>query len=393
MERNFPDWIEAYLSYTRHTESPERFNYWAAVSTLAGLLKRQVWIDMGEFEWIPNFYIVFVAPPGVAAKSTTAGIGMKMLKEMGVVHFGPDAGTWQGLIKLFPTAQESVDLPDGTRRVMSAVTLSISELGTFYRPDEDHMTDILVDLWDGKDGAWNKSTVISGNEQIISPCLNLIGCTTPSWIQRNVPEYMISGGFTSRTIFVFGDEKRQLVAYPGLVSPKSERETHRKKLIEDLWQIHEKFRGEVVLDPEAILFGQKWYEHHWNSPRPTHLNSDRYDGYFARKQTAVHKMAMVIAAARRNTPIILKEDLEAAISRISSIEADMIQVFSRIGSSDEAQAIEALIKCIRRSRRITQADAWRMLINQIGDYRRFLAAIHSAQKAGLIKVTGDWMEA
>jgi hypothetical protein len=76
------------------------------------------------------------------------------------------------------------------------------------------MVDLLVSLWDGKQGAFEKKTKGSGSDSVENPWINLIACTTPAWIAGNFPEYMIGGGFTSRCIFVYAEKKAKLVAYP-----------------------------------------------------------------------------------------------------------------------------------------------------------------------------------
>ena len=97
MPRHFTHWIKAYLDYTKASESPDSFHFWTAVSTLAGALRRRVWQDQLLFQWIPNFYIVFVAPAGIATKSTTLNFGMNLLEKVPDVVFGPESGSWQGL--------------------------------------------------------------------------------------------------------------------------------------------------------------------------------------------------------------------------------------------------------------------------------------------------------
>jgi len=76
-------------------------HFWTGVSTLAGALRRKVWVDMGYFKWFPNFYIILVAPPGIVSKSTTAGIGMSLLRQVPDIQFGPDVITWQALVQSF----------------------------------------------------------------------------------------------------------------------------------------------------------------------------------------------------------------------------------------------------------------------------------------------------
>ena len=62
---------------------------WVGVSTIAGALRRKVWIDQAYFKWYPNFYIILVAPPGIVAKSTTASLGMRLCGVSPVSASGP----------------------------------------------------------------------------------------------------------------------------------------------------------------------------------------------------------------------------------------------------------------------------------------------------------------
>ena len=59
------------MEYTAPLESPDRMHFWTGVSTIAGALRRKVWIDQRYFQWTPNFYIVLAAPAGIIAKSST----------------------------------------------------------------------------------------------------------------------------------------------------------------------------------------------------------------------------------------------------------------------------------------------------------------------------------
>src|SRR6266699_3166770 len=130
--RHFENCLRAYMAYTRDSESPDAFHFWCAVSTVAGALRRRVWIDMRKFVWTPNFYIILVGPPGVAAKSTSISIGAKLLSRVPGLTFGPESMTWQALAECLSTSTEFVKyyLPSGEEATipMSALTVTISEL-------------------------------------------------------------------------------------------------------------------------------------------------------------------------------------------------------------------------------------------------------------------------
>lgn len=343
--RIFPNWISEFMQFASYGEAPPYVYFWVGASTIAGALRRQVWIDQKYFKWLPNLYVILVAPPGIIAKSTTSAIGMNLLREVPGVHFGPDVVTWQALIQSMANSREMVDI-NGTFYPMSAITIESSEFGTLLNPNDREMVDMLVSLWDGKDGTFRKMTKTSGNDEIANPFVNIIACTTPAWIEGNFPEYMIGGGFTSRCIFVYAEEKFQYVAYPHLAVPKDFQQ-HKEQLIHDL-EVISQLRGEVKLTQDAIEWGIAWYQKHYAN-RPEHLDNDRFGGYIARKQTHIHKLATILSASQRDDLLITSKDLELANDLVSGLEVNMTRVFDRIGKTDDTRRASELVSYCKQA--------------------------------------------
>ena len=381
-KRFFSNWLREYIDYTQHSEAPDVLHFWTGISVIAGALRRRVWIEQRYFQWTPNFYIFFVGPPGIVSKSTTAAVGMRLLKEIEGVNFGPESITWQSLTKSLAEATELILMPDGLMHPMSCLTIVASELGTFFNPQDREMVDVLVSLWDGQKGVWRRTTKTQGADTIENPWLNIIGCTTPSWLSINFPEYMVGGGFTSRSVFIYADKKRQFVAYPGLHIDDKSFQATTDKLVHDLLIISN-LAGEYKLDKDAIEWGTTWYKAHW-SHRPSHMSSERYGGYIARKQTHIHKLAMVLAAAQRNELIITQNDLETSAEIVTSIEADMINIFSQIGSKEESLHTRELLTLIRHEREMPRRKLWRIVMHLYRDVSEFEAGLVSLLEAGYI---------
>jgi hypothetical protein len=239
MARLLQNWLKSYCQYTSASEAPLDFHFWVGVSTVAGALRRQVWIDQLLFKWVPNFYIIFVGPPGIVTKSTTLSIGYALLSKVPGVHFGPDSVTWHGLGKKFETAFEYKVYKNGgvdMKIPMSPLTCSISELGTFLRPDDKGLVSFLTDIWDGKDRPFSHATKDSGEITIENPWLNVIGATTPTWMANNFPPSLLSEGIGSRVVFVYGDTKRHLTAYPSRSIPVNDYRDQESNL-KALWRV------------------------------------------------------------------------------------------------------------------------------------------------------------
>ena len=388
MPRNFSNWLTAYGSYTSDSESPPDFHFWTGVWTIGAALRRRVWIDMRKFQWTPNFYIILVGPPGIVSKSTTSRTGARLLEKIDGIKFGPPSITWQKLTDSLAAAVEHMKhtMPDGSEEFlpMSCLTIQVSELGTFLKMDDASLVDVLVDLWDGQLGSWGHSTKTSGETLIKNPWLNILGCTTPAWLKEHFPQHLIGGGLTSRIVFVYGDTKAKLIAYPDEEIKTDDYRLLETRLIEDLKQIAV-MQGEYKLSLDARVWGQNWYATHWGAARGKGVASSRYEGYLARKQTHMHKVAIVLAAAESNNLTIERSHLEKADVLLQNTEPHMVKVFDSIGVAPEARHVHEILPFLRAFGFLTTDELWKHVMNLMSQ-KDFEDALRSAIRGGLVLV-------
>lgn len=398
MPRHFKHWLKAYCEFTAVSEAPLEFHFWTGVSTLAATLKRRVWRDELQFKWTPNFYIIFVGPAGVVTKSTTLNIGYQILRNVKddqgreIVHFGPDSMTWHGLAKRFEMASAYETYTDRSgnqqRILMSPLTCSVSELGTFLRPDDKGLVSFLTDVWDGKDRPFGHYTKDSGNLNIENPWLNVIGATTPEWMQNNFPVSLLNEGLGARTIFIYGDKKRHYTAYPSRQVKATNYHDQETKLVEDLQYIA-KLGGPIDMTEEAFKWGEAWYKKHLEG-RELHMASSRYSGYLARKQTHMHKLAIILSLAQRDDLLITKDDLEQANEILLQAEQSMIRVFESVGVVDEAKHVAEVVAFVRAHQWIGINELYYSHCHNIMAQRDFAMAVKQAVEGQLlIYVTKD----
>jgi hypothetical protein len=386
IERACKDWLETFVEYAGVNEAPLYMYYWVGVSTIAGALRRRVLIREIHFSWLANFYIILVAPPGVVSKSTSMTIGMELLKKVPGIHFGPHIVTNEAILDELEASTEAYELEDGSLFPMSAITIESSELGILFDPRNRPLVDALTDLWDAKEVTLRKRTRTQTNNSVQNPWINIIGCTTPAWLGQNFPIELIGQGFTSRCIFVYAEAKRNTIAYPS-------RETRREvsplkaRLLHDLERIA-MLRGEYRLTEDAYEWGTKWYKAHSEALSSHALNSDKFAGYLSRKQGHLHKLAMVIAASRRDELIITAEDMQEALVRLADIEDMMPKVFSHIGQKETTKAIKEMLAYIVRGATFGTSldELYVHMIRDLPDPREFAAAFEGLKKTGMIQV-------
>lgn len=386
MTRHLHDWLTEFVGNSAWGEAPQKMYFWVGVGTIAAALQRKVWIDQISFQWYPNLYILLVADPGVIAKSTTTDLGFKhLLRNIPGIKFGPSTLTWQSLYDALAEVGEEIVTPWGEVITQQSLVISAREFGTLVNPKDTELIDQLVSIWDCE--TISKRTRMDGQTNILTPCLNIISCTTPAWISENVPRYMIGGGFASRTIFVYGKEKEQFVAYPRKKVPPDYKE-RKSRLISDLEQIS-KLVGEYTLTPEAEEWGEAWYEH-FHREESKKLDQTLVGGYIARKQTLAHKVAMCLAASKRDRLIIEKDDLQRATRLLTELEADMPFVYAKIGLSAEAEAGESIISFLRRYEgRVPFTILYKHMHPRFPRPEDFERVMEGLKNAGKVKIVGS----
>lgn len=380
MPRELTDWIESYKEYVIPvSEAPEDFHEWVALSTLAAATRRRVWINMRIFEWVTNLYIVFVGPPGIVTKSTAIGVGTSFLRKIPAIKIGKESSTWQKLIEDLAESTQPVPYKDAAGRdqklLSSALTLSISELGTFLKTRDDDMTTALTRLWDGQKDVFEHGTKSNGDTRIENPWLNLIGGTTPEWISKNFTEAMIGGGFASRVLFIPGEEKSKLVAYPDEMSPGDNFLTLERLLHKDLSLISS-LGGPMTFGKDVREWGRHWYANHWNGINEEYMASGRFDGYRARKWTIIQKLAMLYSISRSDERVVTMPDIQRALKVLGMAESNMSGVLESVSTTRESKHIKELFRHIKFHGWILPEELYRKLVNVMtkDDFKKALEA-------------------
>src|SRR6058998_1960543 len=78
--RRLSSWIDEFVEYTSHIDSPEIFRRWTAITTIAAVLEQKVWGWTTDYVY-PNMYTFLVGHPGVG-KTRTIKAAQKMCETL-----------------------------------------------------------------------------------------------------------------------------------------------------------------------------------------------------------------------------------------------------------------------------------------------------------------------
>lgn len=303
-----------------------RFARWSFLAVASALLENRCYmLDNGGGYVYPTIYVLLIGPPATFKTTTsdravTDALGPLVTEAEGP-YMGPSIATPAAMVKIFRE--------NNTKNLLNAYNSSpmfvyAPEWTTFYRDiGGGEMTTDLLNFYDPKPpGAkWTKVTVKDGTQEVISPALTILGCTT----MRNLVDSRMLGaggtGIVSRFIFVYepkrprGSKKRvRLAGRPEL------------SLIQAHLRALRGMRGEFRLtdNAEACLEHLTDRELAWHQANPA---DTLFSHYKARRGTQMRKLAMLVSALTRTSMVIEPEDLLTADRLLAEIEPDMPQAF------------------------------------------------------------------
>ena len=341
-QRNVPDWIEGYLSYTEDSEPPKLFKEWCAVSVIAAALQRKCRLEWGTTVFYPNLYIVLTAPAGKARKGTAMAPARKFIDRIGI-PLAAEAVTREALIRTLKESESVVSTENGII-VHSSLTVFSPELTVFLGYNNTQLMSDLTDWFDCSE-KWVYRTKTAGTDDISGVFINMLGATTPDLIRSTLPLDAIGGGLTSRMIFVFEEKKGKIVPFPFVSEETRKLET---KLYYDIECIN-MLQGQFKFTKEFLSRWGDWYmAQEGKNPFGANYNK-AFDGYIERRPTQVLKLSMVMNASRTDEMVLDEPDLVRAIDLLERTEKKMPRAFGGIGMSQNAQLTYAISELIARS--------------------------------------------
>lgn len=380
--RELPSWIDYFCEYTNDIQSPNAFRKWAGIVAVAGAIERKVWLLSQGAPIYPNLYVFLVGPPG-SGKTRAVSECEQLWRALPEHKIAPTSLTKASLIDAVKEAERALPgHPDlGTYNSLLLASKEFSALLPGYDPDFMNALTYLYDNEPYGEKRRSKDT----DFVIKNPCLNMIACTTPSYLNETLPAGAWDQGFLSRTIIAYSEVAD--IAPLHLLEDGKKRDTHLEKALKQDIQTIGSRVGKIAFERDAAEALEAWNkarrEHEPKHPRLTHYNTRRM----------VHLLKLsLIAAVDRGSQNIAILDVQRAQDWLTEVESVMADIFLAMASGGDARVINEahhwmIVRQVRENRATTGAELRQYLAGRIPSHS-VERVVELMLRTGAIQATG-----
>lgn len=324
------------MEYTDELEAPPIWRQWAAISTIASVLERKVWVRTTKGDLHSNLYTVLVGFAGTG-KSITIAASETLLREITGIHISPTSMTMASMVDCLNESKCQIVRPGKVPPMVefNSLTILADELAALIHQYDREFMAGLTKIYDGGQYAQYRR----GKDlriKIAAPQLNILAGTTPSNLCQFMPDGAWEQGFASRIIMVYSGDRSLSDIFAQSGDGQGEGPKYNA-LIHDLHLIYGLY-GRMTLTDDAIEAFRAWRED-GEKPVPTH---PKLTHYCSRRTAHVIKLSMVASAARANDLLINRDDFELAKNWLLGAELSMPDIFKAGITGGDSRAMEEI---------------------------------------------------
>lgn len=316
------------------SEVPRAFHRWAAIATLAAVVRDRVWMAKGAGTVKPNLYVFLVGPSGIGKGEAIAG-SLRLLQHFTQVPTLYGRATAAAMIDMLA---HSPNRPNKYSKLYLATPELAMAVGR--GPQADDMIKLMTELYSGSDYApLVERTRSSGRHVVTGHCINWIAGTTREWLRDCVTREAVEGGFFARVACIqaaYQLHKR----IPTPIVPEDHAATIDRlhEHIDHLMTV----TGEIVMEPRAEEVHADWYQ---ERPEPA---SEALLPSWKREDDLARKLAMLLAMSEPDPQrVVTAKQMVAAQRLVAETAAQLPAVIEYIGAdldSDGMRRIQGLVR-------------------------------------------------
>jgi hypothetical protein len=333
--------LSSYLAYTAGGEVPVCFNRWAALSGIATILERNLFIPHGHSHIYPNQYLMLIGTAGTR-KSTAVKLMKSMLIKAGFTSIAAERTSKEKFLVDLAGGDSSdyvgdiLDknlFGDDTNTAVSPMAIMADEANDFFGYNNVDFLSLLGSLWD-LEGTYSSKTKTSGSISIPNPTISILSGNTPTGFAAAFPPEIIGQGFFSRILLIYGEPNGKRIPFPTIPDPH-----HTADIVNYLQRIKSYHYGGLGYTDTAKALLSLIYS------SPKSIEDLRFDSYYNRRFTHLLKLCIIVAASKLEKEIGEQTVIEAN-TYLSYAESLMPKALGEFGKSRNSDVTHKILSFI-----------------------------------------------
>lgn len=339
-----PDgWLKKYLDFANPlTEAPVQYHIATALSIVATVLGRNVWLDMGAFTVYPNLFLLVIGKSGISRKSTAIGMAYRFLSRIDRDAILGSLLSLEAFYEAFHIHPNRLAIYDEIKTLLDNEGKKygkgiITQLTSFYNcPDY-----IRIDL----------KSIPEDQRVIERPCINLLGASTTDWLQ--VRERDIEGGFFGRILPICADSS-DIRCIP--IPPKMDMGRF-DELRKELGQLSNT-NGEFSFTSKARELYEGLYKENRQDfekePNKTHLSV-----FYSRLPINQLKLAMIFQITQDRSKTLQEDSILRAHHCMNELKASYKQLIGSLDFSWTQRQERKVLDILKERKEMSRSDLLR----------------------------------
>jgi len=361
-------WLDLLVSSTSELESPRRFFWWAGVSCISAIVKKNVWLDKFSYKLYPNIYVLLVSAKSGLRKGLPVDYAKGIVERVNNTRIISGRNSVQGVIKDLSQQITVVNPGEATKIYSDAQAfLCAPELDSFMVKDEQGLS-ILTDLYNTHEHnkEWKNSLKSSPVESLKNPCITFLAASNEALLENLIKAKDIEGGFIARTMIIHESVKR--ISNSLMFKPANL--VTRDDLANDLKRLN-LVKGPFEIPHDVRVAYDSWYK------GLDEFNYDDKTGTMERIGDHVLKAGMLISLAESNDLIIKMNHFEEAVDKCTEAVIGTRKTTIGVGRAENAEAAGKVMRIlieqdkyiIERSKlmRLLKTDVNVLMLNMVLD--------------------------
>jgi hypothetical protein len=322
------NFITTLVEHLSDAESPNSYIVWSGLSTLSAVLRDNVFFKFKHGTIYPNIYTIIVAGSSATRKDLPIRIAEQLIRDVGNTKVISGRASIQAVMK---TLSENYTNEKGHRLKGASGILLSKELSDLIVDDPVAMK-VITDWYDCHDH-WDNNLVGSGVSKLENLCVTILAASNDILFQDVFKNSEIYGGLLARSFIV--SESRRKKKNSRMYDDVGETGLY-PSLLEHLRELT-KCKGQVEITDNARRYYDDWY----NS-----IEDDKFDraGVIARMHTGVLKVSILLAAAREDFKMTVREaDVEHSLDLCLGLVKNYKQITVVSGKSELANPMNLIL--------------------------------------------------